>query len=219
MISSKLKGKDAAKPVVVQRYNNRRFMGFTKRLLKKMEEDSARGYSVPERWERFLCANHYSDKYLNAFIRKSGVSFENKNTKPRVEGDAFDDFLFRNYQGTVKDCGLSIIQGVIEFLDLCDVRNNAKRYSRTSLLNYLASIDVKNKEEFLSKVMSWAMLATTGSNEEERIHLKEEIYQYLLGTLLPLFGKGEATEVANCVFLCKCGGKSGRTRFCGKERL
>ena len=35
LISSKLKGKDAAKPVVVQRYNNRRFMGFTKRLLER----------------------------------------------------------------------------------------------------------------------------------------------------------------------------------------
>lgn len=39
-------------------------MGFTKRLLEQMEEDSSRGYSVPERGERFLCANHYSDKYL-----------------------------------------------------------------------------------------------------------------------------------------------------------
>ena len=134
------------------------------------------------------------------YIESYYPSFEKKNTKPRVEGGAFDDFLFRNYQGTVKDCGLSIIQGLIEFLDLCDVRNNAKRYSRTSLLDYLASIDVKNKEDFLGKVMSWAMLATTGSNAEERIHLKEEIYQYLLGTLLPLFGKGEATEVANTFF-------------------
>ena len=134
------------------------------------------------------------------YIESYYTSFEKKNTKPRVEGDAFDDFLFRNYQGTVKDCGLSIIQGLIEFLDLCDVRNNAKRYSRTSLLDYLASIDVKNKEDFLGKVMSWAMLATTGINAEERIHLKEEIYQYLLGKLLPLFGKGEATEVANTFF-------------------
>ena len=134
------------------------------------------------------------------YIESYYPSFEKKNTKPRVEGDAFDDFLIRNYQGTVKDCGTSIIQGLIEFLDLCDVRNNAKRYTRTSLLDYLASIDVKNKEEFLGKVMSWAMLATTGSNAEERIHLKEEIYQYLLGTLLPLFGKDGATEVANTFY-------------------
>ena len=48
-------------------------MGFTKRLLEQMEEDSSRGYSVPERGERFLCANHYSDKYLNAFVRKNGI--------------------------------------------------------------------------------------------------------------------------------------------------
>lgn len=137
---------------------------------------------------------------MKLYIESYYPSFEKKNTKPRVEGDSFDDFLFMNYQGTVKDCGLSIIQGIIEFLDLCDVKNNAKRYSRTSLLGYLASIDAKNKEEFLGKVMSWAMLATTGSNTEEILHLKEEIYQYLLGTLLPLFGKDEATGNAITFF-------------------
>lgn len=134
------------------------------------------------------------------YIESYYPSFEKKNTKPRVEGDSFDDFLFKNHHGTVKDCGLSIIQGIIEFLDLCNVRNNAKRYNRTSLLNYLNLIDVKNKEEFLCRVMKWAMLAATGSNADDRQHMKEEIYQYLSGTLLPLFGKDEATEEANTFF-------------------
>ncbi len=134
------------------------------------------------------------------YIESYYPSFEKKNTKPRVEGDSFDDFLFKNHHGTVKDCGSSIIQGIIEFLDLCNVRNNAKRYNRTSLLNYLILKDVKNKEEFLCKVMKWAMLAATGSNADDRQHMKEEIYQYLSGTLLPLFGKDEATEEANTFF-------------------
>jgi len=134
------------------------------------------------------------------YIESYYPSFEKKNTKPRVEGDSFDDFLFKNHHGTVKDCGLSIIQGIIEFLDLCNVRNNAKRYNRTSLLNYLNLIDVKNKEKFLCRVMKWAMLAATGSNADDRQHMKEEIYQYLSGTLLPLFGKDEATEEANTFF-------------------
>lgn len=134
------------------------------------------------------------------YIESYYPSFEKKNTKPRVEGDSFDDFLFKNHHGTVKDCGLSIIQGIIEFLDLCNVRNNAKRYNRTSLLNYLNLIDVKNKEEFLCRVMKWAMLAATGNNADDRQHMKEEIYQYLSGTLLPLFGKDEATEEANTFF-------------------
>ena len=134
------------------------------------------------------------------YIESYYPSFEKKNTKPRLEGDSFDDFLFKNHHGTVKDCGSSIIQGIIEFLDLCNVRNNAKRYNRTSLLNYLNLIDVKNKEEFLCRVMKWAMLAATGSNADDRQHMKEEIYQYLSGTLLPLFGKDEATEEANTFF-------------------
>lgn len=134
------------------------------------------------------------------YIESYYPSFEKKNTKPRVEGDSFDDFLFKNYQGTVKDCGASIIQGIIEFLDLCDVRNNSKRYNRTSLLDYLTSLDAKNKEEFLGKVMKWAMYAATDINAEKKSHLKEEIYQYLSGTLLPLFGMEEATEIANTFF-------------------
>lgn len=134
------------------------------------------------------------------YIESYYPSFEKKNTKPRLEGDSFDDFLFKNHHGTVKDCGSSIIQGIIEFLDLCNVRNNAKRYNRTSLLNYLTLIDIKNKEELLCKVMKWAMLAATGSNAVNRQHMKEEIYQYLSCALLPLFGKNEATEEANKFF-------------------
>ena len=135
-------------------------------------------------------------RYLESYY----PSFEKKNTKPRVDGDSFDDFLFKNYQGTVKDSGASIIQGIIEFLDLCDVKNNAKRYNRTSLLDYLASIDAKNKEEFLGEIMRWAMVASSVSNAEERLNLKEDIYRYLSSTLLPLFGKEEATQVANTFF-------------------
>lgn len=44
------------------------------------------------------------------------------------------------------------------------------------------------------------MLAATGNNAEERQHLKEDIYQYLSGTLLPLFDKNEVTVVANTFF-------------------
>lgn len=130
------------------------------------------------------------------YIESYYPSFEKKNAKPRIEGDAFDDFLFLSSQRTVKDCGSSIIQGVIEFLDLCDVRNNDKRYTKTSLLDSLTAVGAKNKEEFLSNVMNWAKLAATGNNNEDRIRLKEEIYQYLSGTLLPLFGTDEATEIA-----------------------
>ena len=135
-------------------------------------------------------------KYLESYY----PAFEKKNAKPRVEGDSFDDFLYKNPNVTVKDCATSIIQGIIEFLDLCDIRNETKRYTRTLLLNYLTSIETKIKEDFLSNVMNWAMFGATCSNADERQHLKEEIYLYLSGTLLPLFGKEEATESANAFF-------------------
>lgn len=80
------------------------------------------------------------------------------------------------------------------------MRNNDKRYTRTSLLDYLTSMDIKNKELFLSKMMNWAMRVAIVDTAEKRAQLKEEVYQYLTVTLLPLFGKEEATEEANAFF-------------------
>ncbi len=132
------------------------------------------------------------------YIESYYPSFEKRNVKTRMEAESFDDFLYNNPQGTVNDCASSIIQGVIEFLNLCDVNNDTKRYTRTSLLNYLASTDAK--ETFLSNVMSWAMLAATRNNAEDRQCLKEDIYQYLSGTLLPLFENNEVSVAANTFF-------------------
>ena len=143
------------------------------------------------------------------YIESYYPSFEKKNVKTRMKAESFDDFLYNTPQGTVKDCASSIIQGVIEFLNLCDVNNDAKRYTRTSLLDYLTSTDDKDKEVFLSKVMSWAMLAATGNKVEERQHLKEDIYQYLSGTLLPLFDKNEVTVAANTFFNAIADGNQG----------
>ena len=132
------------------------------------------------------------------YIESYYPSFEKKNVKTRLVSESFDDFLYKNPQSTVKDCALSIIQAVIEFLNLCDVNNGDKHYTRTSMLNYLTSLGAK--EVFLSKVMSWAMIVETGNNAEDRQHLKEDIYQYLSGTLLPLFDKNEVTGAAKTFF-------------------
>ncbi len=133
------------------------------------------------------------------YIESYYPSFERKNAKTRVESESFDDFLPNNPQGTVKDYGTSIILGVVKFLDLCNVRNDNHRYTRTSLLEFLASVDSKYRDEFLSKVMNWAMLATKSNGEEDKRLLKENINEYLSENLLPLFGK-EITEEANGFF-------------------
>ena len=143
------------------------------------------------------------------YIESYYPSFEKKNAKTRMVAESFDDFLYKNPQGTVKDCASSIIQGVIEFLNLCDVNNDAKHYTRTSLLDYLTSKGDRDKEAFLCKVMSWAMLAATGHNAEERQYLKEDIYQYLSGTLLPLFDKNKVTVAANTFFNAAADGNQG----------
>lgn len=143
------------------------------------------------------------------YIESYFPSFEKKNTKPRMEGDSFNDFLYKSSQGSVKDCATSIIQGIIKYLELCDIRNNDKRFTRTSLLDYLTSIDTKNRDEFLGKVMNWALSAVTDNSEEERPQLKDVIYQYLTNTLLPIFGKEEATVGANAFFNAAAEGNQG----------
>lgn len=141
------------------------------------------------------------------YIESYYPSFEKKNAKTRMVAESFDDFLYKNLQGTVKDCASSIIQGVIEFLNLCDVNNDGKRYTRTSMLDYLTSIDAK--QVFLSKVMSWAMLAAIRNNAEDRQHLKDDIYQYLSSTFLPLFDKNEVSFAANTFFNAVADGNQG----------
>lgn len=59
-------------------------MGYYKELQIQQEEDEIRGYSLPTEGEKFLCPDHYSDKYISNFICKHGhngrCSYCGKNT-------------------------------------------------------------------------------------------------------------------------------------------
>ena len=122
-----------------------------------------------------------------------------RSTTIKLESDSFDSFLLKSHTDSVKDYGTSIIQGVIKFLDLCDIKNDSRRYTITSLLDFLTTKNVKDKEEFLCNVMKWTRQISKRSEKEDKLQIKETIYNYLTGTLLPLFGKN-ATESANEFF-------------------
>lgn len=47
-------------------------MGWAKEMLIQMDEDYSRGYSIPEKGEKFLCAHHFRNEYLKDFIRVHG---------------------------------------------------------------------------------------------------------------------------------------------------
>lgn len=81
-------------------------MSLTKRLLEQLEEDTARGFSVPERGKKYLCYKHYSDRYINQHIYESGVEGECSYCKSRCKvldlsyfveyvGAALSDYLVR----------------------------------------------------------------------------------------------------------------------------
>ena len=125
--------------------------------------------------------------------------FEKRSTTIKLESDSFDSFLLKSHTDSVKDYGTSIIQGVIKFLDLCDIKNDSQRYTITSLLDFLTTKNVKDKEEFLCNVMKWTRQISKRSEKEDKLQIKGTIYNYLTGTLLPLFGKN-ATESANEFF-------------------
>lgn len=128
------------------------------------------------------------------FIKSYFPSFERKKTGTKTEESTFDGFIPSNPQGTVKDYAATIIQGVLKFLDLCDVKNEGKRYNRTSLLAHLMTAGEYKKSDFLTKVMNWSMLAVKSHGYEDVRVLKGEIYQYLTNILLPTFGKGVSEE-------------------------
>ena len=131
-------------------------------------------------------------RYIEAYY----PLFERKNTTVKLESDSFDSFLLKSHINSVKDYGTSIIQGVIK---LCDIKNDSRRYTITSLLDFLATKDVKDKEEFLCNIMEWGRMISKRSEKGDKLQIKETIYNYLTGTFLPLFGKN-ATESANEFF-------------------
>ena len=134
-------------------------------------------------------------RYIEAYY----PLFERKNTTAKLESDSFDSFLLKSHINSVKDYGTSIIHGVIKFLELCDIKNDSRRYTITSLLDFLATKDVKDKEEFLCNIMKWGRMISKRGEKEDKLQIKETIYNYLTGTLLPLFGKN-VTESANEFF-------------------
>ena len=130
------------------------------------------------------------------FIESYFPAFERKNARLRTEGDSFNDFMPKNPNGTVKDYATSIIQGILKFLDLCDIKNGNRRHTRTSLLEFLAENSLEQKEIFLNKVMNWALLVVK-SNGDDVANIKTTIYQYITTVLLPLCGKEITVDADN----------------------
>lgn len=133
------------------------------------------------------------------FIESYFPAFERKSTGTRTESISFNDFIPNNPLGSAKDNASLLIHGILKFLDLCDVKNGDRRFNRTTLLAYLASVNEYEKETFLSNVMNWSMLAHNGNDENDVLELKQLFYQYITTTLLPMFGK-DVTDAANTFF-------------------
>lgn len=131
------------------------------------------------------------------FIESYFPAFERKNGKQRMEGNFFDDFILKNPHGTVKDYAASIIQGILKLLDLCDIKNGSRRHTRTSLLEFFMVNNIEQKENFLKEVMSWSLLVAQSHSDNDTHNIKETIYQYVVTSLLPLFGKGITPEASN----------------------
>lgn len=123
------------------------------------------------------------------FIESYFPAFERKNARLRTEGDSFNDFILKKEHRYVKDYAISIIQGILKFLDLCDIRNGNRRYTKTSLLEFLSTNNIEQKENFLKDVMNWALLIINSNSDNDIQSLKEAIYQYMTTTILPLYGK------------------------------
>ena len=47
-------------------------MGFAKQIMEEHDASVARGYSIPEKGEKYLCSAHYSNEFLRDFILKHG---------------------------------------------------------------------------------------------------------------------------------------------------
>lgn len=79
------------------------------------------------------------------FIESYFPPFEKKNVGPKVEGVSFNEFMFKNLHGAIKEHAISIIQGILKYLDLCEIRNGNRRYTKTSFLDSLTATNIEHK--------------------------------------------------------------------------
>ncbi len=128
------------------------------------------------------------------YIESYFPPFEKKNAGPKVEGVSFNEFILKNLHGTIKEHATSIIQGILKYLDLCEIRNGNRRYTKTSFLEFLTATNIEQKEHFLKEVMNWALLIAKSNSDDDINKIRSTIHQYITETLLPLYGKEETPD-------------------------
>lgn len=128
------------------------------------------------------------------FIESYFPHFEKKNVGPRVEGVSFNEFILKNLHGTIKEHASSIIQGILKYLDLCEIRNGNRRYTKTSFLEFLTATDIEQKENFLKEVMNWALLIAKSNSDDDINKIRSTIHRYITETILPLYRKEETPD-------------------------
>lgn len=129
-------------------------------------------------------------KYIESYF----PPFEKKNAGPKVEGVSFKEFILKNLHGTIKEHATSIIQGILKYLDLCEIRNGNRRYTKTSFLEFLTATNIEQKENFLKEVMNWALLIAKSNSGGDINKIRNTIHQYITETILPLYGKEETPD-------------------------
>lgn len=128
------------------------------------------------------------------YIESYFPQFEKKNAGPKVEGVSFNEFILKNLHGTNKEHATSIIQGILKYLDLCEIRNGNRRYTKTSFLEFLTATNIEQKENFLKEVMNWALLIAKSNRDDDINKIRNTIHQYIIETILPLYRKEETPD-------------------------
>ena len=128
------------------------------------------------------------------YIESYFPQFEKKNAGPKVEGVSFNEFILKNLHGTIKEHATSIIQGILKYLDLCEIRNGNRRYTKTSFLEFLTATNIEQKENFLKEVMNWALLIAKSNRDDDINKIRNTIHQYIIETILPLYRKEETPD-------------------------
>lgn len=114
-------------------------------------------------------------------------AFERKDLQPKSEGDYFDDFIPKNPNTNVKDFAASLIQGILKFLDVCNIKDGNRRYTRKSLLQVLTSCHLK--DVFLNKIMCWSMDLVKSKTPNDITTVKNQIYVFIKNSIMPIFEK------------------------------
>jgi superfamily I DNA/RNA helicase len=122
-------------------------------------------------------------------------SFRKDATASKTERSCLYEYLLLKNNAKPLDCANSIIEGICRLLDLSNIKNEERRYTKTSLFKYLEAQSPEKLIELKIQLMDWSKVILSKSLHKDLQELITSILSFT-GKIAQLMGQ-ELSEEAN----------------------